>query len=74
MGDWFSLDKVNLAEPKHCTGILNQKLLRPKPNEFVALFHGFLGKKATVTLVSEFTGMISDLLSLIWHEDLDIYI
>ena len=56
LGEQFSLEKVNLAELERRTGISRAKLRRIKGNGFVVSPHGLLGRKATVTVVSGFTG------------------
>ena len=62
LGDQFSLEKVNLAELERRTGISRAKLRRIKENGFVVSPHSLLGRKATVTVVSGFTGVIDELL------------
>ena len=61
-GDSFSLDKVNLAELGRRTGISRKKLRRLKKNGFNEKPHGLVGKKAEVTVLTGFTGVIDDLL------------
>ena len=62
LGDQFSLENVNLAELERRTGISRAKLRRIKENGFVVSPHSLLGRKATVTVVSGFTGVIDELL------------
>lgn len=62
LGDRFSLEKINLAELERRTGISRSKLRRIKENGFVVSPHGLLGRKASVTVVSGFTGFIDELL------------
>ena len=62
LGEQFSLEKVNLAELERRTGISRAKLRRIKENGFVVSPHGLLGRKASVTIISGFTGVIDELL------------
>ena len=62
LGEQFSLEKVNLAELERRTGISRAKLRRIKENGFVVSSHGLLGRKASVTVISGFTGVIDELL------------
>lgn len=62
LGDQFSLEKVNLAELERRTGISRSKLRRIKENSFIVPPHGLLGRKASVTIISGFTGVIDELL------------
>ena len=62
LGEQFSLEKVNLAELERRTGISRAKLRRIKENGFVVSPHGLLGRKAPVTVISGFTGVIDELL------------
>ena len=62
LGDQFSLEKVNLAELERRTGISRSKLRRIKENGFIVPPHGLLGRKASVTIISGFTGVIDELL------------
>lgn len=62
LGDSFSLDKINLADLERRTGITRARLRKIKENGFVILPHALLGRKAPVTVVSGYTGMIDDLL------------
>ena len=61
-GDRFSLDKINLAELSRRTGISRKKLRRLKKNGFQEKAHGLTGRKAEVTVLTGFTGVIDDLL------------
>ncbi len=61
-GDSFSLDKINLAELGRRTGISRKKLRRLKKNGFQEKPHGLTGRKAKVTVLTGFTGVIDDLL------------
>ena len=61
-GDKFSLETVNLAELERRTGISRARLRRLKANGFIVQPHGLLGKKASVTVISGFAGLIDDLL------------
>ena len=62
MGDRFSLDKVNLAELERRTGISRARLRRIKENGFIVLPHGLTGRKAAVTVLSGFSGLVDSLL------------
>lgn len=61
-GASFSLEKINLAELTRRTGITRAKLRRFKDNGFVDKPHGLSGRKAKVTVLSGFTGIINELL------------
>ena len=58
----FDLQKVNLAELERRTGITRAKLRRYKKDDFVIKPHGNTGRKAEVTVLSGFTGVIDELL------------
>ena len=58
----FDLQKVNLAELERRTGITRAKLRRYKKDDFVIKPHGNKGRKAEVTVLSGFTGVIDELL------------
>ena len=61
-GDSFSLDKINLTELGRRTGISRKKLRRLKKNGFQEKPHGLTGRKAEVTVLTGFTGVIDELL------------
>ena len=61
-GEKFSLQTVNLAELERRTGISRSKLRTLKKNDFHVQPHGLTGRKATVTVLTGFTGVIDDLL------------
>ena len=61
-GASFSLEKINLAELSRRTGITRAKLRRIKDNGFVDKPHGLSGRKAEVTVLSGFTGVLDELL------------
>ena len=61
-GTSFSLEKINLAELSRRTGITRAKLRRLKDNGFVDKPHGLSGRKANVTVLSGFTGILNELL------------
>lgn len=61
-GDKFSLDKVNLAELERRTGISRARLRRMKEHDFENAEHASRGKRATVTLLSGYTGLLDSLL------------
>ena len=63
LGDKFDLEKVNLAELERRTGITRAKLRRLKKNGFVDKPHGLTGRKAAVTVLTGFTGIIDSLLA-----------
>ena len=57
-GDQFCLDKVNLAELERRTGLSRAKLRRIKDHGFVVPCHALIGRKAEVTVLSGFTGIL----------------
>lgn len=61
-GDSFSLDHINLAELGRRTGISRSKLRRYKADGFVIKPHGLKGRKAEVTVLTGYTGVIDELL------------
>lgn len=61
-GDRFSLEKINLAELERRTGISRARLRRMKEHDFEDTEHASKGRKASVTLLSGYTGIIDDLL------------
>lgn len=61
-GTSFDPQKINLAELERMTGISRSRLRRFKKNNFKVLPNGNKGRKASVTVLSGFTGMIDDLL------------
>lgn len=61
-GEKFDLKKVNLAELQRRTGITRKKLRRLKRNNFKFMPHGNTGRKAEVTVMSGYTGIVDDLL------------
>ena len=61
-GENFNLEKINLAELERRTGISRAKLRRYKENGFVIKPHGRIGKKADVTVLTGYTGVIDTLL------------
>jgi transposase len=63
LGDRFDLDKINLAELERRTGISRAKLRRFKTAGFVDKPHGLIGRKAPMTVLTGFTGIIDSLLS-----------
>ena len=62
MGDSYSIDKVNLAELERRTGISRSKLRRYKKDGFIIRPHGNTGRKAEVTVLSGYTGVIDEYL------------
>lgn len=61
-GASFSLDTINLSELSRRTGITRAKLRRIKDNGFVDKPHGLFGRKAEVTVLSGFSGILDELL------------
>ena len=61
-GDAFNIGKINLAELQRRTGISRSKLRRYKENGFVIKPHGLSGRRAEVTVLTGYTGVIDDLL------------
>lgn len=62
-GEKFSLESVNLSELARRTGVSRKKLRRLKRNGFQEKPHGLTGTKATVTVLTGYTGIIDHLLS-----------
>lgn len=62
LGEKFDLDRINLAELERRTGITRGKLRRIKAAGFVDKPHGLTGRKAVVTVLTGFTGIIDSLL------------
>lgn len=60
-GDWDS-DSINLAELGRRTGLTRAQLRRLKQNNFQVTPHALMGRKAPVTIISGYTGVIDDLL------------
>lgn len=63
LGEKFDIEKVNLAELERRTGITRAKLRRIRATGFVDLPHALTGRKAAITLLTGFTGIIDTLLS-----------
>lgn len=61
-GNKFDLATVNLADLSRRTGITRKKLRRLKDLEFEDRPHALTGRKAAVTVISGYTGIIDDLL------------
>ena len=61
-GEKFDINKVNLAELERRTGITHAKLRRIKSTGFIDQPHALTGRKAEVTLLTGFTGIIDSLL------------
>ena len=59
-GASFSLEKINLSELSRRTGITRAKLRRIKDNGFVDKPHGLSGRKADVTVLSGFSGILDE--------------
>ena len=55
-------DEVNLAELGRRTGLSRHKLRRLKTQSFVVKPHGNTGRKAVVTVLTGYTGVIDELL------------
>lgn len=62
LGTKFDIEKVNLAELERRTGISRAKLRTLQKNGFVVKEHGNKGRKAEVTVITGFTGVVDDLL------------
>lgn len=62
LGDKFDPDSINLADLERRTGITRARLRRLKANGFIVKPHGRIGKKATTTVLTGYTGIIDDLL------------
>ena len=63
LGDSFDLDKINLAELGRRTNISRAKLRRIKEDGFVDKPHKLTGRKAEVTVLTGFTGIIDNFLN-----------
>ena len=63
LGEKFSLETVNLAELERRTGITRARLRKLKKNGFRTRPHGNARRKAAVTVLTGYTGVIDDLLS-----------
>ena len=61
-GKNFSLDKINLLEPRRRTGISRSKLRKLKEKSFVVKPHGLLGRKAPQTVLTGYTAILDKLL------------
>lgn len=61
-GKSFDIEKINLAELQRRTGISRAKLRRIKANGFIDLPHASVGRTASQTLLTGFTGIIDGLL------------
>ncbi len=61
-GNGFDPDKVNLAELERRTGISRSRLRTLKSKGFKTDAHGLSGRKAEVTVLTGFTGVIDNLL------------
>ncbi len=61
-GESFDVEKVNLAELERRTGISRARLRRIKDAGFTDPPHGLTGRKAKVTKLTGYTGIIDDLL------------
>lgn len=61
VGDWDA-DSINLAELGRRTGLTRAQLRRLKQNNFQVTPHALTGRKAPVTIISGYTGVIDDLL------------
>ncbi len=62
LGDRFDPGKINLAELERRTGISRSRLRRYKKDGFIIKPHGRTGRKAEVTVLSGYTGLLDDLL------------
>lgn len=61
-GEKFDIEKINLAELGRRTKLPRHVLRRLKKNGFVVKPHGNTGRKAEVTVMSGYTGIVDDLL------------
>lgn len=62
LGDLFDINTVNLAELARRTGLSRGKLRGLQKNQFIVKPHGAIGKKADVTVLTGFTGILDNLL------------
>ncbi len=63
-GDEFTEDDINLAELERRTGISRGRLRRFKKNGFVWVQHGRTGQRSVNTVLSGYTSVLDNLLSL----------
>lgn len=75
-GEKCSLATVNLAELGRRTGISRKKLRRLQKNGFGEKPHGLAGRKATMTVLTGYTGTIDDLLqkSPLYQREISLHI
>ena len=62
LGDKFDPENINLAELQRRTGISRARLRRIKADGFIDKPHGLIGRKAEMTVLSGFTGVLDALL------------
>ena len=62
-GEYFSLEKINLAELERRTGLSRGKLRALRKNDFIVKPHAHLGQKATTTVLTGCTDTLDDLRS-----------
>lgn len=61
-GESFELDKMNLADFARRCGLTRSRARRIKSNGFLALPHGRCGKRAAVTVITGFEGVVDSML------------
>ena len=61
-GEKFDIEKINLAELGRRTNLPRHKLRKLKRDGFIVKPHGNTGRKAEVTVMSGYTGVVDDLL------------
>ena len=61
-GAGFQLEHLNLAELERRTGISRARLRHLQKTGFVSQPHGRIGKKAPVTVLTGYTGLLDELL------------
>lgn len=61
-GEFFSLEKINLAELGRRTGISRAKLRRLKGNGFKPIPHGLANRKSEITVLSRYEAFLNELL------------
>ena len=61
-GEYFSLDRINLAELQRRTGISRAKLRQLKQNGFTEVPHALQGRKSRQTILTGYTAILDDML------------
>lgn len=59
-GENFNLAKINLAELERRTGLSRSRLRHLKENNFIVTPHGRTGQKATATVLTGYSALLTD--------------